>query len=110
MAKEIGRGARLGKYIAKSIKQFSSPEFQEAVKKPSYIETIRRILSEADFEPRKRGSPNPKNNKSLLEQIPYDEFNICHPEHYAALLIERGHINYNARTANRIRKSLLENL
>lgn len=45
MAKNIGRGARLGKYIAKSIKQFSSPEFQEAVKKPSYIEATSYITN-----------------------------------------------------------------
>ena len=104
-----GRGARLGKYIAKSINQYSSPEFQEAVKKPSYKIILRKILS-ADFNPRKRGSPNPKPNKSELEQIPYEEFNIANPEHYAALLRERGHINYNAGTANRIRDSLLKHL
>ena len=53
---------------------------------------------------------NPKQNKSELEKIPYDEFNIANPVHYAALLRERGHTKYNASTSNRVRKSLLENL
>lgn len=110
MTRGIGRGVRLGKYIAKAINQFSSPEFQEAVKKPFYKEAIRKILSEEDFEPRKKGSPNPRNNKSLLEQIPYDKFHICHPEHCAALLTEIGHHYYNANTANRVRNPLLESL
>lgn len=54
MTRGIGRGARLGKYIAKSINQFSTPEFQEAVKKPSYKEVIRKILSQEDFKSRKK--------------------------------------------------------
>ncbi len=104
-----GRGARLGKYIAKSINQYSTPEFQEAVKKPSWKKIVREILS-SDFVSRKEGSKNPVSNKSELEEIPYEEFNIDNPKHYAALLRERGHINYNAGTANRIRDSLLEHL
>lgn len=104
-----GRGVRLGKYIAKSINQYSTPQFQEAVKSPSYIGTIKQVLSK-DFEPRKKGNPNLDKNKSALEDIPYEKFHICNPKHYAALLIERGHLNYNARTANRIKKSILENL
>jgi hypothetical protein len=109
MTRDIGRAARLGKYIAKSIKQYTSSEFQEAVQKSSYKRTIKRILSE-DFKPRKKGDPSPNRNKSALESIPYETFNIANPKHYAALLIERGHFNYSANTANRIRKSLLENL
>ncbi len=62
------------------------------------------------FEPKKRRSPNPKQNKSELEKIPYDRFNIANPVHYVALLRERGHTKYNASTSNRVRKSLLENL
>ena len=93
-----GRGARLGRYIAKSITQYSSPKFQKAVKSPSYIKTIKQILSK-EFRPRRRGSPNPDHNKSALENISYEDFHICNPEHYAALLIERGHFNYNAGTA-----------
>lgn len=99
----------LGKYIAKAINQFSSIEFQEAVKKPDYIKTIIKVMS-VSFESRKKGAQNPKQNKCELENIPYDEFHIANPVHYAALLRERGHLKYNADTANRIRKSLLENL
>ena len=107
MSRSFGRGERLGMYIAKAIKQFSTPEFQEAVKDASYIETIKKVMSR-EFKTRKKGEPNP--NKSELEKIPYEDFNIANPEHYAILLRERGHVNYNARTANRIRSSLLENL
>ncbi len=99
----------LGKYIAKAINQFSTSEFQEAVKDPSYIQTIKKIMS-VPFESRKEGSPNPKQNKSELEKIPYDKFNIANPAHYAVLLRERGHTKYNAKTSNRVRESLLENL
>ncbi|MDD5191858.1 MAG: hypothetical protein PHH54_00300 [Candidatus Nanoarchaeia archaeon] len=100
-----GRAAGLGKYIAKSIRQYAA-----LINDPSYAKTIKRILSEEEFKPRKKGSPNPKKNKSALAGIPYDEFDVSIPEHHAALLIERGHFNYNADTANRIRKSLLEHL
>ena len=106
---EKDRSVILGKYIAKAINQFSTPEFQEAVKAPSYIQTIKKIMS-VPFESKKKGSPNPEQNKSELEKIPYDKFNIANPVHYVALLRERGHTKYNAKTANRVRKSLLENL
>jgi len=99
----------LGKYIAKAINQFSTSEFQEAVKNPSYIQTIKEIMN-VPFKPRKEGNSSPEQNKSELERISYNEFNIADPVHYAALLRERGHMKYNADTFNRIRKSLLENL
>ena len=107
--KKVGRSVVLGRYIAKAINQFSTPEFQEAVKNPSYIQIIKKIM-DVPFEPRKQGGPNPKQNKSELEKIPFDEFNIANPRHYAALLRERGHIRYNASNANKVRESLLENL
>lgn len=106
MAK-LGRGKLFGIYLAKTIHQFSSPEFQEAVKSPSYIETIKELMS-VPFEARKEGDPSPRQNKSELEQIPFDEFHIANPAHYVALLRERGHMKYNAPTANRIRESLLD--
>ena len=102
-----GRGSNLGKYIGKAIRQFSDPEFQEAVKQPSYIETIIEIMS-LPFEKRREGDPSPVGNVSKLKDIPYDEFHIKYPEHYAALLRERGHMKYNADTSNRVRESLLE--
>ena len=108
MVKE-GRGERLGRYIAKSLNQLSDPEFQEAVKNPIYLETIKKIMS-IPFVARKQGDPNPKENVSELEDIPYDEFNIANPIHHAALLRERGHMKYNADTSNRVRVSLLDNL
>jgi hypothetical protein len=104
-----GRGERLGKYIAKSINQFADPEFQKVVKDPSYKQRFIEIMK-IPFEPRQQGQPNPKQNISTLEDIPYEEFHIKNPEHYAALLRERGHMKYNANTANRVRISLLDNL
>jgi hypothetical protein len=45
MTRKIGRGAMLGRYIAKSIHQYSTPEFKKAVKSPSYIRRIKKIFS-----------------------------------------------------------------
>lgn len=100
-----GRAERLGKYIAASIRQYAL-----LIKDPNYIGEVKRLLSEQGFEPRRRGGPNPKNNRSPLEDIPYDKFDIKKPEHHVALLIERGHLNYNAATANRVRRAILDNL
>ena len=104
-----GRGRRYAKFRAKVVTQLSDPDFHKAVMLPSYIETIKQVMS-VPYIKRRQGDPNPKSNVSELEDIPFDEFHIKHPSHYAAFLREGGHFNYNANTANRIRKIFLENL
>ena len=71
-----GRAENFGRCMAKAINQFSSFEFQEAVKKPSYIRTIIKIM-DVPFEKRKKGTKSPKQNKSVLKGIPYDKFHIA---------------------------------
>jgi len=104
-----GRGVRLGKYIARAIKQLADPDFQDAVRNPVYMRQFKKFLN-PNFETRKKGQPKTKGYESELEKIPYEKFNICLPKHFAVLWREYCHIGYNASTANRVKKSILDDL
>jgi hypothetical protein len=99
-----GRAERLGEYIAREIIQIS-----RFLEDPTYTERVKQVLSTYEFKTRKKGDP-PIGNESLLEGVFLEAFNIANPEHFAALLLERGHLNYNAHTANRVRASIIANL
>ena len=104
-----GRGARLGKYFAKAIVQFSTPDFQGAMENPLYMRKFKKSMK-PDFEAKKKDAPKTEAHESELESIPYETFNICCPEHLGALLRESCHLAYNVRIANRIKNSILDNL
>ena len=109
MPRREGRGKRYARFRAKVVNQLSDPEFHKAVVLPSYMETIKQVMS-VPYVKRKKGEPNPSGNVSELSDIPFDEFHIKYHEHYGLFLREGGHFQYNADTANRIRRTFLENL
>jgi len=103
---EETRGAKYGRNLAIWVNYTIQTLPEE--KRESYQNRLIKELRKYSLKPRKKGEPRNSGCAFELENI--DKCNIKNPEDLARLLKEGIHLMYQKQTAEKVLKSLLDNL